>query len=117
MANIGKKRLEFPNSYGKIGETKVSPGSQTGLTGDQKFSLILAVSIGFGVASLISMIVMLSSWWQFANNSFNDYSKVIREYNDKRYDMLESRIKRIEDTIASQSGKLKRKNYLLKTIN
>ncbi len=108
MANIGKKGLEIPETPVENGSTEASPGSQTtGLTPDQKFNLIMSVSIGVGVVSLLAMLGMLANWWQFANNASKDYAKVINEYADKRHVMLENRIKELENRISTQSAQCK----------
>lgn len=106
MANIGKKGLEVPKIPGKKGDREASSGGQTtGMTGDQKFTLLMAVLTGVVIACILAMIAMLGSWWQFASNSFNDYSKVIREYNDKRYEILNNRIQQLEIKITTDSAK------------
>lgn len=108
MAYTEKKGLQLLKQPLKDGKTEVSPGNKTGLTGDQKFSLLMAVSAGVAVACLLAMIALLANWWQFANNSFNEYTKVIHDYNGKRYTDLENRILKLENTKdATQAAKPK----------
>lgn len=104
MARIGRN-LNIPNVTTNTGGTEVTPGNATGLTGDQKFNLLIAASVGFGVVCLLAMLAMLCSTWQFKSNSYNEYSNVIRDYNEKRYIMLENRVKDLENKVASLSEK------------
>lgn len=104
MARIGRS-LNIPTATTGTGETEATSGSTTGLSPEQKFNLLMTVAVGIGVVSLLTMLTMLASWWQFANNASVEYSKIIREYQDKRYDMLENRVKDLESKVASLSGK------------
>jgi len=105
MANIGKKGFEIPQPAGKAGETESSGSSQTSsMTPEQKFNLLLAVAVGGFVVCLIAMLAMLASTWQFKSNSYNEYSNVIREYEDKRYNILENRVKELEIKLNTTSS-------------
>ena len=98
MANIGKKGLEVPEIYSDKDTTESSPDSQTkGLSQEQKFNLALYVIFGFGLVCLLAMLALLGSTWQFKSNSYNDYSKSIREYNDKRWNGFEKRLEMLEN--------------------
>ena len=102
MANIGKKGLDIPKARRAGGGTEASQEAQTqGLSPAQKFNLIMAVVIGFGVACLLAMLAMLASTWQFKSNSYSEYTKTIREYNDKRGANQEERIIQLEIQVAS----------------
>jgi nitrogen fixation-related uncharacterized protein len=96
MANIGKKGLDLPKIPTKNGETDVPPGGETRLSPEQKYDLLLYAVFGFGLVCLLAMIALLASTWQFKSKSYDDYSKAIREYNDKRWSSLEERIHQLE---------------------
>lgn len=104
MARIGRN-INLPAITTSAQETEVTSGSATGLSADQKFSLLIAVSIGFGVVCLLAMLAMLSSTWQFKSNTYSEYSNLIREYNDKRYDNLNKRVNELESKAVTQSGR------------
>ena len=99
MANLGKKGLEIPKQPTKKGVTGVSPEGQTkDLTGDQKFNLFMASVFGFGLVCLLALLSIVYT-------SYHDYSKALREYNDKRWDIFDKKINQIEVKIASPSSK------------
>ena len=57
-------------------------------------------------ALIICFIALFFGYWQFASTSFNDYSQKVKELNDQRYQMLENRVKQMENkNMASQSAK------------
>lgn len=113
MANIGNKGLEIPAQKRglKRGNTQqeVSESAQTSvLNPEQKFNLLLGLIIGVCIVLLVTCFALLADFWQFADNSFKENTRVVNEYNNKRYTDLENRVINLEQNKTTSIPKLKK---------
>jgi hypothetical protein len=100
MANIDG--LELKTEQTKDGESKTAesaakdnitfPNLKSNLDNLQK------IMYGVTIALFLGFIAMGYAYIQFFSSALSDYRNVVKEYNSEKYQLLDSRVKQLEQT-------------------
>lgn len=105
------KNLKIKKTTGEKTKTKKSVKSSTlsaltvlveGLKSISFTQFIVGTII---VAQALAFYSLMTLYFQIVKDSYKEYSAVVKQFNDQKYQTLENRIKDLEDEIASQSAK------------
>jgi hypothetical protein len=101
LEKIIKKPRVRKNKKNK--ESVSSSNSRTLLSSSQWDALKFLLG-GIIVVLFVGICTILVSYFQFVQNTYNEYKNVINNYNNDKWTSLDFRIKTLENTVSTHSA-------------